>query len=96
MITYDIQFTGPTDFEWYEDRALDMNQAIWAGGNVTIYGASKEPIVYEIPIMHGDSWNQFCQFVVLLDTQVLLSKEELIEKFQKSTGHSIEWADQEM
>lgn len=94
MITYDIQFTGPTDFEWYEDRGLDMNQGIWAGGNVTIYGASKEPIVYEIPIMHGDCWNQFCQFVVLLDTQVLLSKEELIEKFQKSTGHSIEWADQ--
>lgn len=92
MITYDIQFTGPSDPAWYTERGLDITKEIWAGGNVVVYGVSDNPIVYEIPIMSGDSWNKFCEFIVLLDTQVLMSKEELLERFQKSTGHVITWA----
>lgn len=93
MIRYDVRFTGPSDPQWYADRGLDMSKELWAGGKVVVLKNFAPVAEYEIDIMSLESWNKFCEYVVELDTQSILPKEEIIKRFEKKTGHSIEWAD---
>jgi len=92
MIVYDIQFTGPSDPQWYADRGLDISKDLWAGGKVVVYSSSAEPIEYDIEIMDGESWKKFSEYVITLEEhEYPWSKEQLLENFEKHTNHTIGW-----
>lgn len=52
------------------------------------YGGSDE---YGLPVMRGESWNALSDWLDDLETETLLSYDELISRFETETGHKIQW-----
>lgn len=69
----------------------------WAGGRIDIYGVPGEhhPIEYSLPIMDGESWNIFSDWLDEYETEEFASFGQIISTFETETGHKIRWADEE-
>jgi len=101
MIQYSTNMMGPVSLDWYRERGLldesGQPKEYWAGGRIDIYGVPGEhyPIEYALPIMNGESWNIFSDWLDEYETKELVSFEQIINMFETKTGHKIRWADEE-
>ena len=99
MITYDTNWMGPIANRWYTDRGLDpMNpEHHYAGGRIDIRGVEDEPwgLEYGLRPMKAISWRKLSDWLMGLKTEELLGRKELLERFEKETGHKIEWWEDE-
>jgi len=101
MIQYSTNMMGPVSLDWYRERGLTdesgQPKEYWAGGRIDIYGVPGEhyPIEYALPIMDGESWNIFSDWLDEYETKELVLFERIINTFEMETGHKIRWADEE-
>ena len=79
---------GPINEDW-----IAKHGEHWAAGRIDIYGVPGEhyPIEYGLPPMHVEDWNALSDFLNTLETDRLLSFEELILGFQFATKREIRW-----
>ena len=68
----------------------------YAGGRIDIRGLDDVDSYngwheYSVPIMHGEDWNKFSDWLDDLMTDDLLEYEQLIEMFENDTGCKIRW-----
>lgn len=97
MIQYSTNWMGPINVDWYIERGLDPMVDRWSAGRIDIYGLDEENyyngmLEYSLPPMHDDSWGELSEWMDDLETEELLTFEEIIDKFQDETGHKIIWA----
>lgn len=91
---------GPVRLNWYRERGLteiiDSFETItemWFGGRIDIYGVEDDVISeYGVPTMDGPSWRSFSEWLYDVESESLLSFDELIEKYTEQTGKTIRWA----
>ena len=67
----------------------------YSAGRIDIYGVPGEhyPLEYGVAPMHGEDWNILSDWLNDFETETLIEKAELFEKFEKETGVKIRWAD---
>jgi len=70
----------------------------YSAGRIDIYGLDENEYYngmteYGVAPMKGECWNLLTDWLDDLETENLLSYEELIERFETETGHNIEWAE---
>jgi len=103
-LTKIVTHTVDTDF-MAELRKLNIGDAFereeilehYSGGRIDIrgldsndyYGGQSE---YSLPTMHGLSWNLFSEWLDDFTSEELVPQEELINRFETETGHTIKWA----
>ena len=68
----------------------------YCGGRIDIRGVPGDEYwngwhEYSLPIMHGKSWNLLSDWLDDFTSETLLGYDELIQTFEKDTGHIIEW-----
>ena len=87
-ITYSTNWMGPINSDWIKE-----NGEQWAAGRIDIYGVPEEhyPLEYSLPPMHYEDWNDLSDWLDVLETDRLLSFEELILTFQWLTKIQIRW-----
>lgn len=87
-IHYSINWMGPINSDW-----IAKNGGHWAAGRIDIYGVPEEhyPLEYSLPPMHYEDWNDLSDWLDVLETDRLLSFEELILTFQWLTKIQIRW-----
>jgi len=88
MITYSTNCMGPINSDWIEEHGN-----YWAGGRIDIYGVPDElyPIEYGLPVMHIIDWGDLSEWLDDLETEELLSFDELISQFEQTVGKKIQW-----
>lgn len=68
-----------------------------AGGRIDIRDGSKAGYdgwdEYSVELMEQLSWNLFGDFLDELETQGVMTFDELVHEFETSTGHKIVWYD---
>ena len=69
----------------------------WAGGRIDIYGLDYEEYFdgkweYGLPVMHGEDWNRFSDWLHNLKTEKLLSFDEIFERYYSEGNPTIRWA----
>ena len=69
----------------------------YAGGRIDIRDDSKEGYdgwnEYAVKIMHGEDWNALTEYLDGLETETLVSYDELIKQFENQYGKNIRWAE---
>lgn len=92
MITYDTNFMGPIAIWWYEKYNIDHTKESWAGGRIDVYGTDC-PYGEEIglPIMDGESWSMLTEWLSYLETEEVLTLDEIVTMFEHETSHKINW-----
>lgn len=73
------------------------NTENWCGGRIDIYGLDETEYYggmseYGLPIMDGESWNRFSDWLDEYKTIELKTYEQLLSAFEADTGHQIRWA----
>jgi hypothetical protein len=88
MITYSTNWMGPINTQWIEEHG-----DCWAAGRIDIYGLPDEPypIEYSLPVMNIIDWEDFSEWLDDLETEELLSFDELIAQFEQTVGKKIQW-----
>lgn len=88
MITYNTNWMGPINSQWIEEYGN-----YWAAGRIDIYDVPDEyfPIEYGLPPMHNRDFNDFSVWLDELETEELLSFDELITQFEQTAGKKIRW-----
>jgi hypothetical protein len=88
MITYSTNWMGPINAKWIEEHG-----DCWAAGRIDIYGVPDEPypIEYGLPVMNIIDWEDFSEWLDDLETEELLSFDELIAQFEQTVGKKIQW-----
>ena len=86
---------GAGDVWEYEETT-----AHYAGGRIDIYGLDEDAYwcgksEYSVAPMRTEDWNAFGDFLWDLETDVQLSYEQLIERFELWYGKEIRWANNE-
>ena len=68
----------------------------YAGGRIDIRDHTKEGYggwnEYAVMPMHGEDWNALSEYLDELETETLVSYDELIKQFENQYGKSIRWA----
>ena len=92
MITYSTNWMGPINTQWIEEHG-----DCWAAGRIDIYGVPGEdyPIEYGLPPMHVRDWEDFSEWLDDLETEELLSFDELVAQFVQTVGKKIQWLKEE-
>lgn len=72
----------------------------WCGGRIDIYGLDETEYYggrseYSLPIMDGESWNRFSDWLDEYETVELKTYEQLLSAFEADTDHQIRWAHEE-
>lgn len=96
-ITYLTNWMGPVSRGWYDERGLDPDKELWYGGRIDIYGLDESQYYggmseYALPVMDGQSWELFSQWLENYETDDLRTYDQLIFGFESSTQHKIRWA----
>lgn len=67
----------------------------YAGGRIDIRGVSDEPwgLEYGLPIMHGEDWNDFSDWLEDFVTFDLWEYDDIIEQYEEDRGRKIRWAE---
>jgi len=99
-ISYSTNWMGPINTQWYEERGLLKEDSMepttyYSAGRIDIYGVPGEhyPLEYGVAPMHGEDWNSLSDWLDDFETETLIEKAELFERFEKETGVKIRWAD---
>lgn len=84
------------DIEIGDTYELEEITVHYAGGRIDIYGLDPDEYYggsdeYGLPVMRGESWNALSDWLDDLETETLLSYDELISRFETETGHKIQW-----
>jgi hypothetical protein len=83
---------GPGDVWEYDEITTH-----YSGGRIDIRDSSKQGYdgwdEYGVAPMHEEDWNALGDFLWDLETDVQLSYEQLIERFELWHGKEIKWAD---
>jgi hypothetical protein len=92
MITYSTNWMGPINTKWMEEHGKH-----WAAGRIDIYGVPDEPypIEYSLPVMGVQDWKSFSDWLDELETETLLSFNELVAQFEQTVGKKIQWLKEE-
>jgi hypothetical protein len=82
---------GPINEDWIAEHGEH-----WAAGRIDISGLNEEEYwdgraEYGLAPMHTTSWNALSEWLDTLETDVLLSFEELILGYQWATKREIRW-----
>lgn len=96
MITYSTNWMGPISLEWYKKRGIHETYEVYAGGRIDIRGLDCNEYYdgrheYALPVMNGESWNKLSDWLEQLETDELISYEQLVEMFEVEHG-KIVWA----
>ena len=100
MATYSTNFMGPISEKWYHDRGINSSKERWAGGRIDVYGLDEHEYYggkyeYGLPIMDGESWELFSQWLEEYESVELKEYDQLLSEFEGDTGYKIRWADEE-
>lgn len=100
MVRYSTNFTRPISEKWYYDRGIDSSKETWAGGRIDIYGLDEHEYYggkheYALPIMDGESWKLFTQWLGEYQSIELKEYGQLLCGFEADTDHKIRWAHEE-
>ena len=84
---------GPGDVWEYEEVAT-----YYAGGRIDIRGVPGDEYwngwhEYSLPIMHGEDWNDFSDWLEEFPSEELWEFDELIAQYEKDSGTKIRWAE---
>ena len=60
-------------------------------GRIDIHSGKMYNDEYNVPIMESESWALLGNWLNKFSSQKVISYEELIERFESETGHSIKW-----
>jgi hypothetical protein len=84
VISYSTNWMGPINQEFINEYGSH-----WSGGRIDIYDVPGEdyPIEYSLPLMRTEDWNDFSDWLDTLETEELLSFEQIIEQY----GKPIRW-----
>ena len=75
---------GPINSQWIKEHGQG-----WSAGRIDIYGVPGEiyPMEYGLSPMRTEDWNEFSEWLDTLETEELLSLEQIIERY----GKEIRW-----
>lgn len=94
QFTYFLNWMGPINTKW-----LAENGGNWCAGRIDVRGGDEDEYPYgqelAVPIMSGASWSRFGEWLNTLRTDTMLELDELVARFERETGWSIEWFDKE-
>jgi len=81
--------------ETYEVEDITQH---YSAGRIDIYGLDEKEYYngmseYGIAPMKTESWNLLTDWLDGLETERLVSYNDLIKRFENETGHKIKWAD---
>lgn len=84
---------GPGDVWEYE-----VVTTYYAGGRIDIRGVPGDEYwngwyEYSLPIMHGEDWNDFSEWLESFQTHELWEFEDIIKLYESASGRKIRWAD---
>lgn len=81
MVRYYLNWMGPLR----GDGSL-------SGGRIDIWvpGVEHGP-EYGVPLMSTESWGYLGSWLIGLESEEILSKEEIFRRFEEETGRKIEW-----
>jgi len=67
----------------------------YSGGRIDIRGVPDEPwgLEYSLPIMHGEDWNDFSEWLESFQTHELWEFDDIIELYESASGRKIRWAE---
>ena len=70
----------------------------YAGGRIDIRGVPGDEYwngwhEYSLPIMHGEDWNDFSEWLESFQTHELWEFDDIIELYESASGRKIRWAD---
>ena len=86
MITYSTNWMGPINQKWIQEHGEG-----WSAGRIDIRDDTKHGYdgwyEYPLPPMRTDNWNDFSDWLDTLETEELLSLEEIIKRY----GKPIRW-----
>jgi hypothetical protein len=87
---HDSKVTDRKKGDVYELEEIAIS---YSGGRIDIYGVPDEPypIEYGLPIMRTEDWNDFSDWLDDLQTEELLSFEDILERYFVETGRIIRW-----
>ena len=88
MITYSTNWMGPINSQWIQEHGDG-----WSGGRIDIYGVPGEhyPVEHSLPVMRTEDWNEFSEWLDELETEELLSLEQILEQYFIDKGRIIRW-----
>ena len=94
MISYSTNWMGPVSTRWYEDN--NVSEGGYAAGRIDIRGLDEDDYwcgrhEYGVGVMKQESWNILSDYLRDFESAELLPYKELLEGFEKATGHTIEW-----
>ena len=103
MITYSTNWMGPINLHWYKERGLLEADSVtptiqYSAGRIDIRGLDEEEYwcgqdEYSLPVMHGEDWNAFSDWLDEFESEEQVPYDELIALFEKHYGKKIRWAD---
>ena len=69
----------------------------WCGGRIDISGLNEKEFYcgmseYGLEVMDQQSWYLLTEWLDEFESDFLLTKTDLINKFERETGHKIRWA----
>lgn len=81
---------GPIDTKWIRE-----NGDGWASGRIDIRGIPGEPYgdEYTLPIMRNEDWCLFCEWLSNVKTPKQISREALIDWFERDNNHQMVWVE---
>jgi hypothetical protein len=97
MITYFLNWMGPVANRWYTERGLNPTDPKdrYATGRIDIHIPDEYNKEYGVYPMKAASWNKLGDWLWTLETEKVLGKSELFQRFEEETGHKIEWWENE-
>ena len=103
MITYSTNWMGPVALRWYRERGLLEEGSVhptqhYAAGRIDIRGLDETEYYcgwseYGLAPMMSEDWGALTKWLDTLQTDVLLSYDELINRFETETNCNIMWAE---
>lgn len=63
----------------------------WSGGRIDIMDIPDEPygLEYSMEFIRTEDWNKLSEWMWKLETENILTKEEILERYRKETGNNI-------
>lgn len=98
MISYSTNWMGPISLDWFRKRGLLEEGSVepttyYSGGRIDIRGVPDEPwgLEYSLPIMHGEDWNDFSDWLESFQTHDLWEFDDIIAQYEDASSRKIRW-----